>query len=424
MGLRRERCVKDMKRGASHYIGRMDALTPQQAQSRDLFFEGVRHFEADRLEEARACFERCRALTPQRPSVLGNLGIVLHRLGHCRDAVPLLQQATAAEPAFADAWAALGAAQVSLGEWGYAATALQRAVALREASPALWFWLGQCAMRRGRTDEALQAFDRAIALDPAFADAWSLRGGVLRELGRLDDAAHSFERALALGADRELHGYYLAAVRGHAPPATAPRHYVQGLFDDYAAEFAQHLVDRLDYRAPQVLLRPLIASGRRWRRVIDLGCGTGLCGELLAPASDAIDGVDLSGAMLQQARRLGVYRELVQADIVEHLAAAAPGSADLIVAADVLIYVGEPSALFEAVARVLEHGGVFAFTVEAPTNAQALQLLPSLRYAHAAAAVHRLAERVGLAVESARDAPIRHEQGRPVPGHYITARRA
>jgi predicted TPR repeat methyltransferase len=403
----------------------MTPLTPQQAQSRDIFFEGVRHFEAGRLDDARACFERCHALTPGRPSVLGNLGITLHRLGRAREAVPLLQLATAAEPTFPDAWAALGLAHEALGEWALAAQALERALALSETSPALWFALGQCAMRLGKTADALPAFDRALALDPAFADAWSQRGGLLREAGRLDEAAHCFERAIAAGADRELHAYYLAAVRGGhaAPPATAPRRYVQRLFDDYAAEFAQHLVDGLDYRAPDVLLQPLIDSGRRWRRVIDLGCGTGLCGRLLAPVSEAIDGVDLSAAMLEQARKLGVYRELVQADIVEHLAAAAPASADLIVAADVLIYVGEPSALFEAVARVLERGGVFALTVEAPTNGQDLQLLPSLRYAHAAAGVRRLAERVGFAVESLLDAPIRHEQGRPVAGHYLTLRR-
>jgi predicted TPR repeat methyltransferase len=406
-------------------LAAMTALTPQQAQSRDIFFDGVRHFESGRLDDARACFERCLALTPDRPSVLGNLGITLQRLGRARDALPLLQRATAADAAFADAWAALGLAHESLGEWAAAAQALQRAVALADASPALWFALGQCTMRLGHAADALRAFDRAVALDPTYADAWSLRGGLLRELGRLDDAAHSFERALARGADRELHTYYLAAVRaGQQPPAHAPRQYVQGLFDDYAAEFAQHLVDRLDYRAPQVLLQPLLDSGRRWRRVIDLGCGTGLCGQLLAPASDAIDGVDLSVAMLDESRKLGVYRALAQADVGEYLAGEPSAGADLIVAADVLIYVGEPSALFEGAARVLERDRLFAFTVETPTNGQDLHLLPSLRYAHSADGVRRLAKRCGLVIESQHDAPIRREQGRPVAGHYFIARRA
>jgi predicted TPR repeat methyltransferase len=395
------------------------------AQSRATFFEGIGHFEAGRLHEARACFEQCLALTPGRPSVMGNLGVTLFRLGHAREALPLLREATSAEPDFRDGWAALGLAHEALGEWAPAHEALSRALALQpDGAPALWFSLGQCAMRQGRLPEALRAFDRAIALDPAFADAWSQRGGLLRETGHLDAAAECFERAIALGADRELHAYYLAAVRGDAaPPAAAPRRYVQGLFDDYAADFAQHLVDGLDYRAPRTLLQPLIESGRRWRRVIDLGCGTGLCGQLLAGASEAIDGVDLSSAMLEQAHQLGVYRRLVRADIVEALAAEPSGSADLVVAADVLIYVGDPSPLFEAVVRVLERSGLFALTVELPTNDRDLQLLPSLRYAHSAPGVRRLAERCGFAMESLRDAPIRHEQGRPVAGHYIVLRR-
>jgi predicted TPR repeat methyltransferase len=74
---------------------------------------------------------------------------------------------------------------------------------------------------------------------------------------------------------------------------------------------------------------------------------------------------------------------------------------------------------------VLERGGLFALTVEAPTTSgHDLQLLPSLRYAHSVAGVRRVAKRCGLTVESVRDAPIRHEQGRPIAGQYVTARRA
>jgi predicted TPR repeat methyltransferase len=402
----------------------MNGTSPALEQSREIFFEGIGHFEAGRLSEARACFERCLALTPDRPSVQGNLGVTLFRLGHPREALPYLQNATAGEPSFGDAWAALGLAHETQGDWAAAQHALTQALALSDTAPALWFGLAQCQSRLGRAVEALKSVDRAVALDPAFADAWSLRGGLQRELHRLDDAAHSFERAIALGADRELHAYYLASVRGGPPPTHAPRQYVQALFDDYAADFQRHLVEQLGYRGHEVLLATLVASGRRWRRVIDLGCGTGLCGALLQPTSDAIDGVDLSGAMLEQARGRGVYRTLAQADIVEFLAGEPPGSADLVVAADVLIYVGALAAVFEAVARVLEPGGRFAFTVELPTNGEELQLLPSLRYSHSQGSVRRLAQGHGLAVDELRSAAIRREQGRPVQGLYVTLRRA
>lgn len=402
----------------------MLGLTPAHEQSRTLFFQGIEHFQAGRLDQARACFERCQALTPDRPSVLGNLGVTLFRLGHVREALPLLQQATAGEPQFGDAWVALGLAHEAQGEWEAAVAALGEALSIVPPSPALWLSLGRSQARLGRSADAVQALDRALALDATLADAWSLRGSLQRELQQFDDAARSYEQAIAHGADRELHTYYLAAVRSDAraaPPPRAPRQYVQALFDDYAADFQGHLVQQLGYRGHEVLLEPLVERGHRFAQAIDLGCGTGLCGTLLKPLCDTLDGVDLSAAMLEQAKQLGVYRALVQADIGEYLAAATQ-RVDLVVAADVLIYVGDPSAVFRDVARLLEPEGLFAFTVELPTDGQDLQLLPSLRYAHSEALVRRLAAACGLALDDLRAAPIRHEQGKPVPGLYVTLR--
>jgi predicted TPR repeat methyltransferase len=400
-------------------------LSEAVEQSRATFFQGIEHFEAGRLIEARACFERCQALTPDRPSVLGNLGVTLFRMGQLREALPLLRQATVGEPGFVDAWVCLGLAHEAQGEWRSAVTALQHALTLlpKERSATLHLALGQCLMRLGKLNDALPALDRAVAADPTLAEAWSVRGGLLRELHRLDAAAHSYEQALTHGADRELHAYYLASVRDgatSAPPARAPRSYVEGLFDDYAADFAGHVVEQLGYRAHEALLAPVVASGRRFRHALDLGCGTGLCAPLLAPVCDAIDGVDLSSAMLAQARKLGLYHELVHADIGEFLAAATQPM-DLVLAADVMIYVGELSGVLRHVARLLEPGGVFVFTVELPASAEReLQLLPSLRYAHSAAYVQRLATACGLVVDEMRAAPIRYEQGKPVPGLYVT----
>ncbi len=178
-----------------------------------------------------------------------------------------------------------------------------------------------------------------------------------------------------------------------------------------------------------MLLRPLIElrarQQRRFRTALDLGCGTGLCAPLLQPHCDAIDGVDISSEMLEQAAKLGLYRELVHADIGEFLSSRSSSpqhAVDLVVAADVLIYVGDPAAVFRGVARLLAPGGLFAFTVELPSKTEEdkdLQLLPSLRYAHSERYVRRLAAQCGLDVDELRAGPIRHEHSRPVPGLYV-----
>ncbi|SNT34866.1 Predicted methyltransferase, contains TPR repeat [Noviherbaspirillum humi] len=355
--------------------------------ARTHFLQGVQHFEAGRLEQARSDFEASLALAPGRPSVLGNLGVTLFHLQRVDDAFPLLQAATAADPGFTDAWACLGLIHEMRGQWQAAANAF----ASVPAKAPVRFRQGQCLMRLGRSAEALQAFDQALAMAPDFADAWSARGGLLRELMRLDEAAACFEKALACGGDPELNGYYLASVKGGAEPPLPPRRYVEALFDDYAPEFQDHVVTQLRYQGYQRLLEPLAASGRRYRRAIDLGCGTGLCAPLLRQMSDAVDGVDISQAMLEQAGRLGIYRHLAHDDIAAFLDKEKE-AADLIVAADVFIYVGDLSRIFPAVRRLLTPGGCFAFTVEESKAGNDLQLQPSLRYAHSEAYIRQLAQ--------------------------------
>ena len=362
-------------------------LDPLQ-QARQLFTNGLAHFEAARLIEAEQCFEAALALAPGRPSLLTNLGAVRVLLGKHAPAVPLLEQACEREPDNQEAWSHLGLARAALGHHA----------------------------------DALAAFDRVLALNPQSAPAWNHRGTLLRELGQLRKAALSYEQALALGADPQVTGYFLAAVRGQDAPQHPPREYVEFLFDGYAADFSQHLTGALAYRAPQRLVEGLTQLGaRRFTHVMDLGCGTGLCGPLLATLADRVDGVDLSASMLSQARATGAYTELVHADIHDWLRVAQTRF-DLVLAADVFIYVGALEAVFEGVARILAPGGLFAFTVEALEGGADRQLMPSLRFAHSQTYVQRLAQDNGLTVQAIQRAPLRQEQGRPIEGLYVYLR--
>jgi len=390
----------------------------QVARSQALFFEGIQHFENGRLEPARICFEQCQALTPGRPSVLGNLGITLFHLRNLDAAIRVLTQATEADPSLAEAWACLGLAHEAQGRWRPAADALEKSLALVPRRHALlWVTLGQVSLRLGNLKNAERAFDRALQEDPDCAPAWSERGNLMRELLRFDEAASCFERALALGADPELNSFYLASVRGGDVPPTSPRRYVQGLFDDYAADFQSHVAEKLEYRGFEVLLKPFLGNGRRYK-VLDLGCGTGLCGALIAPQADILDGVDVSIAMLEEARKHQVYGELVHADLGEFLAATT-SQWDLLLAADVFVYVGDLAAILRSARRILAPGGCLAFTVELASEGKDIQLLGSLRYAHSEAYIRRLADAAGFGGVRMSSAPIRREQGTPVAGLYV-----
>lgn len=385
-------------------------------QARASFLQGVAHFEAGLHLQARACFEASLALAPGRPSVLANLGICLFTLGEWQPGVDVLEQATAADASNADAWISLGLCHEHLARWQAAADCLTRGLALRPGTAMLWLILGQCRMRLGAIKSALEAFDTSLALSPDFADAWSARGSLMREIGHFQDATLSFEKALAHGADPVLNSYYLAAVRGETNPPAPPRLYVESLFDDYAADFQTHLVQQLGYQAHETLLRPLLNEGRRFYAVLDIGCGTGLCGTLIQPLSQALDGVDVSSAMLAQARATGVYRDLAHADLTTYLCNSTQRY-DLVLAADVFIYVGALEVVFREVRRLLMPGGCFAFSLE-PSETQDVQLLPSLRYAHSQDYIRRLAQEHGFDIKQMALAPIRHDQQEPVMGLY------
>ena len=349
-------------------------------QARTLFLEGVAHYEAGRLAEAGQRFAAALALAPGRTSVLTNLGAVKLRLGRAAEAMPLLQQALAQEP---DNVEALGHCGTALAELGH-------------------------------PEQALPLFDRALALEPRAATVWMFRGSVLRELGRTDEAAASWREALARGADAELLQYYLAGLEGGSLPERPPRHYVQALFDGYAEGFDAHLVRTLRYEAPRVLVEWL--EHRRFAHALDLGCGTGLCGKLLRPIAARLTGVDLSAQMLEKARALGVYDTLVQADGVEFLAAGEERF-DVVVAADVFIYVGVLDEVFRLLARRMQPGGAFAFTVEESTEEVVLR--PSLRYAHSEAGLRRLAHEHGFRVDAIERRTVREEQRQAIPGLFV-----
>jgi predicted TPR repeat methyltransferase len=397
-------------------------------QARQLFAQGNGHFEAGRFGEARASFEAALALAPGRASLLTNLGATHLALGQWHDALAVLQQAAAADPGQSDVWRYLGLAHRELGQWQPAIDCLRRTSELEPSNDEAWVLLAQTHLRLGQVDQALAAFDAATTHVPGSAMAWSERGNLLREVNRLDEAAQCFEKALALGADPELHGYYLAAVKaaaGEQAPAAmplgAPARYVEALFDQYATEFQDHLVDNLRYRGHETLVRPLAESGRRYGAVLDLGCGSGLCGSIIRPVADALDGVDLSGAMIEQARKLGIYRSLTQAELGQFLFACT-GRYDLVLAGDVLTYVGDLSGVFRSVRRILNPGGRFALTLErAPEGANAgedVRLQPSLRYAHSEAAVRRVAEASGFTVSTLFAAPLREDALHPLQGLY------
>lgn len=372
------------------------ASTADFEQARAHFLDGLAQLQAGRLDAAEQAFERSLALVPGRVSTLVNLAATRLRLQRPLDALAAADEALGLAPDDRNAW-------------------LHRSTALSLL---------------GRTDEALAAYDRLTALEPSLAQAWLDRGSLLRELHRFAEAAESFRRAGALGADPELVRYCLASVAAEPMPPTAPLHYVRDLFEQYADDFEQHLVDTLHYQGHAVVARHLAEllqardpAQRIVAHALDLGCGTGLGGPLLRPLAHDLTGVDLSPRMLEQARSTGAYDALHEADLLAFLRADTRRYG-VVAATDVFVYVGELADVFAAVRRVLEPQGLFGFSVEeAPADGPGVHLLPSLRYAHGETYLRELASRHGFDVVRCSREPVRRDQHAPVDGLFMVLMR-
>ena len=355
--------------------------------AKQLFLEGLAALKADRLEDAERAFLASLEAVPGRLSTLLNLGTTRLRMHRPIEAIAAADAVLKSQPDDVDALAI-------------------RAIALA---------------RMGLQEQALAAYDRVVATDPQLAEMWSQRGSLLREMGRLDEAARSYAEARKRGADAELNDYFLAGVGGAEAPPAAPPGYIEGLFDDYSAEFDDHLVGVLGYQGHHVLVENLPDPGRRYASVLDLGCGTGLCGPLLEPRTARLTGIDLASGMLERARALDVYDRLERAEAMAWLEDS-DERFDLIVSADVLVYIGDLDRLFAGARRALTDDGLFAFVIELSPQGDAgppFALQPSLRYVHSARYIRELAARHGFAVDRSVEATMREDHREAVRAIYF-----
>ena len=363
----------------------MNDPAPMQA----LFEDAIALHKKGDLAKARALYDEILRHA-NSPQVACNLATILRVQGDVVGAEALYRQVIQAKPAFPQAHSGMGNA-------------------LRDL---------------GRLDEAVAAYTVALEQDPALREAHVNIGNVLQGLGRYTAAADHFSRALELHPDDEETRFTLAAIRGEAR-ASAPPAYTRNLFDSYAERFDNHLTGALKYDVPR-LLRIAVdnvlgdSATPASMRVVDLGCGTGLCGAAITDLASSLHGTDLSPRMVAKALERGIYEAVDSDDVVSYLAAR-PRSFDLALAGDVFIYVGDMEPCLRAAADALTPGGLFAFSVERHVG-EGFALRSTARFAHTPQYVGELAKRTGFTVAMSQDIAVRLDRGEPVPGQIYVLR--
>ncbi len=292
------------------------------------------------------------------------------------------------------------------------------------------FSYAQMLADNGEFAAALDLVAQALELAPDFLPGLELMGRYAESAGQMPEAFDAWRRMLVLdpsdrfGAELKLAAH--GALTRREVPALA---YVETLFDAYASDFDAALAQRLAYTVPQRMEATLtkfhgdLVDGKPgFARALDLGCGTGLMGERLRRHCSVLEGVDLSEAMVTQARRKRIYDRLDQGEIIAWLDTAGP-KVDLITAADVFAYIGLLDAVFAAIASALQPGGLFAFSVEAHDGPETCVLRPSLRFAHSEAGLRDGLNAAGFSVLEIERTDIRMDRDQPIVGFIVTARR-
>lgn len=244
--------------------------------------------------------------------------------------------------------------------------------------------------------------------------------------GRLDQAEAAYREALRLDPDDPGGvAVRLAAMGRGTAPAQAPQAYVATLFDQHAEVFDCILVDQLGYAVPMTVRERVQVLGLGpFPRLLDLGCGTGLGAIALEDMASHLTGVDLAEGMVEVSDEKDVYDDLYIAEAAAFLQAANEESErwDMILATDVLPYIGDADPFFDAVRPCMSPGAMLAFSTETMPGLEGWRVTPHHRYAHARDYIEALAARVGLTVVDVTDIIVRHEEGAPIPGHLYLMR--
>jgi len=405
-------------------LNKVQGQAPEDAR---VFLMGMRLAEAaGNLPGAIQAARRALVLAPGWHVAQVELALLLARQQQGDEALKLVREALANAPF--DEKVMVGAINVAFfsGQREQALAWAEEGVRRFPDHPGMRVFLGRCLTDLGRYGEAAPHFEFVHQRAPHHQEA--LTGLVTCTLldGDSAKARRYADYLLALAPTDDSARYWHAMAYGQTP-ATLPPDMVTSLFDEYAPRYDVQQVRGLRYQLPERVAQRLLAlhPDRRFN-LLDLGCGTGLVGVYLGRIEGHVVGVDLSGKMIEQAARHGIYSKFHQVNLLDALRETPAGLYEAITCADVLNYVGDLAPVVPDALRVLKPGGHFIFSCEAAADGEAELVLraQSNRYAHKAVAVERLCREAGFDEVAIEPLPaLRLEGGEPLPGFLVVARK-
>jgi predicted TPR repeat methyltransferase len=319
----------------------------------------------------------------------------------------------------------LGTCYLKLGALVQAKIHYKKALLLAPQDTQVLFNLGVIYMQLGETDKAIRYFQHAVQTDPDNFAAHNNLGVTFLSKQHPGYALAHFKEAQRLQPDNVAIRYTVQVLSQDQRLLASPSEYIKNLFDTYADHYEIHLQQALDYKVPAELLRAVKSAAKKLAPldILDLGCGTGLCGVSFKPLAKTLTGVDLSPNMLAVAAEKKIYDELVDDEVVTYLSEK-ENTFDLILGGDVFVYLGDLNPLFSALKTALRSQGLVAFNTEITDKAD-YSMNQSGRFAHQKKYIDALATDYAFTVVFYEKIITRQQNNEPVEGHlYVLQKNA
>jgi predicted TPR repeat methyltransferase len=207
---------------------------------------------------------------------------------------------------------------LQLSELDKATTYYLQAQQYNNQDPELFYNLGVIKLRQQALDQAKTYFEQCLQFAPQHSPALTNLGAIAFKQNQSKQAIDYYQQALKADPHNKTVQFLLHALQGNKQIGHAPTEYVQHLFDNYSEYFEQHLLGELDYQLPEILreqLTQLWSHPQANKTIADLGCGSGLIGQVVKPYAKRLVGVDLSRAMLVKAEAKNIYDVLFHEEI-------------------------------------------------------------------------------------------------------------
>lgn len=391
------------------------------------------YLQNNALAQAKQHYEIALELQPKQVETLNNLGVTYLKLKDPESAITCFSKAVMFDENHLDARNNLAVTYLQQDRYENALLHYQILLQQDRDNLEVHYNFGVAKMAVGDLNDAIRHFQIVLQKQPDSIDAAINIAAVYLKLNSVNKAIDCYEKVVKQDPHHPVANYMLHALRDASignGPEVAPAQYVKNLFDNYAGYYDKHTTEVLHYQVP-ALMRTAIdnlkdKTNLPWR-ILDLGCGSGLSGQTFHDLATRLIGIDISPKMLYYAKLKGIYDDLMEGDLLSCLSRHSLSNIghqfNLILAADVFVYMGQLSEVFQNATRLLAENGLFVFSIETMnenelnnSKKEGFVLRRTARYAHSENYLEKLAVNSSLKIRLKQIIIPRYQDENPVKG--------